>query len=167
MSEKVKVSKEQADLILSFIEDFNMNFNHMHLGTFVEALENGYEVEEEFGIGDWIFSKYNKDIGRVTEVGSSYLKYDDGFISNELHAFRHATEQEIAQEKKHRFWSGIGRDVDEYREGDAIMVYDSDHWRMQYVDTVVENVEIVDLAGMVWEPENVRLRHPVEQRLDQ
>lgn len=164
MSEKVKVSKEQADLILSFIEDFNMNFNHMHLGTFVEALENGYEVEEEFGIGDWIFSKYNKDIGRVTEVGSSYLKYDDGFISNELHAFRHATEQEIAQEKKRRFWEGLGREINEYKKGDIAKVEND----VREVNFVREDGK-VGFAGLmyIYATDEVTIITPVEKRLDQ
>ena len=134
---KVKITQEQARAIeerkrtnlldLSIIHHVNGKWkgatnyvlNDLTLDELIRALYIGYEVEETFEVGDWIVNIYNEDVGIVTELGSSYLKYDDG-LSDGFHNFRHATPEEIAEEKQRRLWYENGREVGEFKLNDVI-----------------------------------------------
>ncbi|MFD2658571.1 hypothetical protein [Gracilibacillus thailandensis] len=121
MSEKVKLTREYAHLIESFTEDFSMNFNKMPFETFVEALKNGYEVEEEWKEGDWVT---DPKTGRVAQIDQRGYDGEKAWVDDEEFNFfmnpRHSTEQEIAQEKERRFFARHDRDAWELRKGDLL-----------------------------------------------
>ena len=90
----------------------------------------GYEVEPEFKVGDVVVFEYGNEvhvIGEIIEIETEDFiaaKVDDPkFPVPQLIAvskLRHTTESEIAQEKERRFWSGLGREVNEYKIGDVV-----------------------------------------------
>lgn len=114
--------QEQIDYLINihpYIKRPDKAIADMSTATLAKALLIGYEVEPEFKRGDWVKNVYNDDVGIVTELGSSYLKYDDG-LSDGFHNFRHATPEEIAEEKQRRFWHENGREIWEIKEEDIL-----------------------------------------------
>lgn len=77
--------------------------------NFINLLHYGYEVEMEFGVGDWVVIKLDGEIKKIT--GITFALGIDGdvccfnldgsgmFIHSEI---RHATESEITKEEKRR-----------------------------------------------------------------
>src|SRR5699024_6944380 len=83
---KESIVKEKASRLKTrgsyMLDENNIVFNDMAFETLVKALYIGYEVEEAFEVGDWVwYSAYYEDerIGRVTEIGEDYIKYDIGY----------------------------------------------------------------------------------------
>jgi len=127
MTEKVKVTKEQAEAI----EEFQKTVHE--LGISLDELkvifESGYEVKPEFKVGDW-FVYIGKD-GEVAE----YIKkgftgqveaVHYGFITDGYHRFynseiRHATPSEITEEKERRWWKKHGREFRQLKQNDLII----------------------------------------------
>src|SRR5690625_1877119 len=144
--EKVKLTQEQADAIKKlkaeasnkeiiymntspfggiYLDKDKQTIFEMDLDELIRALYVGYEVELEIKVGDWVFIDYGE---AGTEIG--FIK---GWI-NEPHSFyidkchfganvneaRHATLEEIAEEKERRWWEKHGRDVWELKQGDII-----------------------------------------------
>ena|SRR5690625_750606 len=106
--EKVKVTKRESELIDSFKEDFKMNFYGMDFVKFVSALKDGYEVEPEFKVGDWVLTKVTNHIGKITGFSNITNYYDiEGIQTDNI---RHATPEEIAEEKERRWWKKHGRE---------------------------------------------------------
>src|SRR5690606_2191821 len=122
--EKVKLTREQAEAIeylkklLSDTSERKQNLqlikekldhdyhwespnfkaaNEIPDDIFIAALHYGYEVEPEFKVGDWVVntsSGYIKLIENEREanfLNNDYIKY---------HELRHATPEEIAEEKE-------------------------------------------------------------------
>ncbi|OEH52944.1 hypothetical protein AQ616_18745 [Oceanobacillus sp. E9] len=149
--EKVKVTKEQAGEIKDHVsrnsEDLvfklhlsNPNgwtgtskvLNGMDITTMAKALYIGYEIEPEFKVGDWVvvtFDLHNSygQIKQITKVEKScavgrdvYFELDGGgcYYPNEI---KHATTEEIKQEKERRWWAKHGREVWELKMGDTLI----------------------------------------------
>ncbi|WP_163579084.1 hypothetical protein [Gracilibacillus saliphilus] len=189
MSEKVKITRKQADRLRETItygdkstliqtiantpkyelESYNQCLATLSLDELIRALYIGYEVEKKFKPKDWIYidakgTHNNKPmVAQIDFIIPPRLQLDNVWhIFMSSSHIRHATEEEIAQEKKRRFWSGIGRDVDEYRTGD--IVYDEDKEAMEVI-----NVRDVYLDFKGFSPckiEKCTLICPVEKRLD-
>lgn len=140
---KVKLTREQArELEYYKLDgeeqiDYLVNVHHNKLRPDLEisklttseiakALYIGYEIEEEFKSGDWIVNNQGRVL-QVTEVyledGNEIVEANDGQVfTYRLGAefVRHATPDEIAEEKERRWWAKHGREVWELRKGDVI-----------------------------------------------
>src|SRR5690625_2899401 len=101
------------------ISGVNEIVREIGMEDFLKALYIGYEVEREFKVGDWVKHLYKDDVGVFTELGRSYIKYDDGY-SDSINNFRHASPEEVAKEKRRRWWASHGRDVRELKGHDVL-----------------------------------------------
>ncbi|MDN4609145.1 hypothetical protein [Sporosarcina highlanderae] len=138
MSGKVKLTQKQSEGIEAMLRSGNWTheqliekhargmewsgmqaskLNGIPLLTFVDALRIGYEVEEEYKVGDWVFILNVSKIGKVVRVGNDFVEVDNGMVPS-FGFFRHATPEEIKAEKERRVWKEIGREVGEFRDGD-------------------------------------------------
>ena len=191
---KVVLTKEQAEAIetlkkeKSFREIIKLNLHantwggtyvekpkriivKMNFDDLIKALYIGYEVKPEFKVGDWVYHQSDGIVSQITRVNFNKLVSDaintdghKGWISCE--DIRHATSEEIKQEKERRWWEKHGREVWELKEGDIL------------VETALNfPVEIHKVDDYVWfskfdnRPKNVvKETHKVvcfvEQRLD-
>lgn len=139
--------------------------------TFVKAVVVGYEVEPEFKIDDWVVVENHGDewIAKVAKVYCERSVYVDccPYVDNKnCYAFsklRHATKEEIAQEKKRRFWSGLGRYVEQYRDSDIILNPDGE---IDEIRGVKEDGLIVSRTYGKFEKSEAKLICPSETRLD-
>ena len=109
MSEKVKLTKEQAKHIDGFIDAHNKGLLPssltVSLSLLADTIKYGYEVEPEFKVGDYVTKIDTKRVGRIQKIkGKSCLIEGDGrwYFDNLKHYFRHATPEEIAEEKERR-----------------------------------------------------------------
>lgn len=139
MTEKVKITREQAeaikwlkervftaeDVIVSHATrpnnwtlDQNKALNGMPLLNLIDAYRFGYEVEEEYKVGDWVADTLSGSIGKVVRVGNDFVELDGGEVPSFDYA-RHATPEEIKAEQERRVWAKIGRGVMEFRHGDS------------------------------------------------
>lgn len=156
--EKVKVTQEQADAIDLFtftgntLEGFSRkrksfsnafkSIKELTVDEMAKALFIGYEVEPEFKVGDWV--SYDNGIAGwmtkvVVQIEGSYLHLTPTGMLLKKFA-RHATAEEIAKEKQHRWWNSHGREVWELRRGDIIqknetngVTYEVTHTRDDYI----------------------------------
>lgn len=138
--EKVKITQEQADAVQQMVTRYSkpnvirghitgarggefQPLNEMPLHDLIQAVYIGYEVEETFEVGSWVVVDWN-DTGektyQVKEIGKdNRIKIEDCLFPP-FRIVRHATPEEIKAEKERRLWKSIGREVGEFREGDAI-----------------------------------------------
>lgn len=117
--EKVKVTRAQAEAIDYFKKTFVENREtSMSNEKLARALSKGYEVEPEWKAFDWYYNESKK------EVHQASVKLAEGFNEYpELYKhIRHATEQEIAQEKERRWWSEHDRGYREFKKGDVLKI---------------------------------------------
>lgn len=132
--EKVKLTSLQANEIEALMrEPFNNTKDELLVGhtahggfsklkalgvdlpLLAKALYIGYEVEPEFEVGEWAF---NKQTNRFFEVAEGYEdKMNLDIIKKYL---RHATPEEIAEEKKRRWWKSHNRNVWELKRKDVL-----------------------------------------------
>lgn len=177
MSEKVKVTREQADAIerrmtktditisvRQHLEGWsvqgNRPLNALSLDEFIRALYIGYEVEPEFKHDDPVMVKWKgrededlwyvmKDLGEVVKIYNE----SGNFNMAGYDIVRHATETEIAAEKERRMFAENGRDYWELKINDVLSFPPGD------VETVVKNVigngEKVHIFGDWEDIENV------------
>ncbi|QAS52404.1 hypothetical protein [Halobacillus litoralis] len=158
--EKIKITKEQyedfkhftngrhADPVMrDFIEHKpNINYSLDEDFTpqqFALLLCGWYEVQELYGIGDWIVyeNEYHTCVMEVTGTKSGHIVvdgYHQGFqnlneISINSPLIRLATPEEEEQEKERRKWAEIGREVNEYKGGDLIH-YEDDFQEVEHVE---------------------------------
>src|SRR5690625_4301046 len=96
-------------------DTFAEPINEMDFDTLVKALYIGYEVEPEFKVGDWVF---NNGTDRTFQLNESTVNALNEYKNMEH--IRHATDEEIAQEKERRWWKKHNRDVWELKEGDVL-----------------------------------------------
>lgn len=135
--EKVRLTKEQADAIERFKsepkadlvkqhvlwkwESVGKSLNDLTIDELIRALYIGYEVEPQLKVGDWIHDNITNRVAKIDERG-----YDGEFawVDDEFHNFftdfRHATLDEIAEEKQRRWWEKHGRNVWELRVDDVL-----------------------------------------------
>lgn len=121
--EKVKLTQEQADAI----ETLKEKAKGMLVVDLLEALKNGYAVEEEYKVGDWVVYKSAQKGLIICKVESvSGVKVDTDYVASNGYKqsfgksqIRHATPEEIKAEQERRVWARIGREVNEWRKGDV------------------------------------------------
>lgn len=135
--EKVKITKKQEEAMDLTPFDLIHDLYHGHYyykGTHEEqeqdvlkvlkAYINGYEVEPEFKVGDWI---YNTKAKRVAQIDHRFGNGDELWVDDEefnfyhLNDSRHATPEEIKQEKERRFFNEHGRKPWELKVGDVLV----------------------------------------------
>lgn len=114
-----------------FVGDY-APFNSLSIEDMAKALYIGYEVEEEWQTGDWVVTKsgYIGEIEFINEIeGWANIGYSKDTLKRGVclaktfnldEIKRHATEQEIAQEKERRFFARHGRKLWELRKGDLL-----------------------------------------------
>lgn len=139
MTGKIKLTQEQADAIQEWLlqkygnkaELLNAHaqvvgkqggwpegnpyesFNGLDQSDMARALLIGYEVKENYKVGDWVVYE-----GEVMEI----VAVEFAEILNKNNAEReipHATPKEIKAEKERRVWKSIGRKVGEFKRGDV------------------------------------------------
>ncbi len=155
-------------------ETQNRCLNDLSLDTLARVLytPDSYEVIPQYKVGDWVVYAHDNSIWEITKDtyndGTHINLMNGNEIMNVVSAnhLRHATPEEIAKEKKRRFWDKLGREVDEYKEGDIVSYRDL---FTPLIDVEVNNckVHFPSDSGRFDVPiEDVRLSIPVEQRLD-
>src|SRR5699024_5720744 len=169
MSEKVKLTREQAEAIKSIRGDINGGFtpgnirtqlkkqwmskpyatlNELPFEQFIVAVLGDYEVEETFEVGDLVVReregiKHEKDLyrkGRLFEIYAIDENLSCPVICKEMgghvkESLRHATPEEIAEEKQRRWWSKYGREVWELKEND-LLYYDDEFKEVEGVSEI-------------------------------
>lgn len=143
---KIRLSKEEAVAIEKFLKhgdndiatmidgheqgmwlDKYTPLNGLATSDLARALLIGYEVEEEFKVGDWVAKKDGKRfangllIAKVEKVRKDYVTHSSNMGAS-LEALRHATPEEIKAEKERQLWKSIGREVGEFRVGDVVLL---------------------------------------------
>ena len=143
--EKVKLTQEQADTIEDLKKKYSseqivgtnvrgrvhnrpVKLAELNLDTLIRALYIGYEIEETFEIGDWVYVRgifdASPEVAKVTNVYANRIVLDNGFDlgkgSVTPETVRRATESETAAEKQRRWWANRYREVYEYRENDVV-----------------------------------------------
>src|SRR5699024_844646 len=115
MSEKVILTKEQAEAIetkkstgsaavAKHLEGWtwkeNKCLNDLSMEQFVKALYIGYEVEETFKVGDWVYVEVPKEelpnVYKIMRVDNYSVNLDRFYGNHKKNAIRHATPEEIA-----------------------------------------------------------------------
>lgn len=143
---KVTITEEQASEIEKRKQNFSNEstikkhlegweykriLNSLTLDELIRALYIGYEINPEFKVREWVTvidhecEKYvgitalvtNTNALKLTPIG---LDFDNGNQVFKLHEVRHATPEEIAEEKQRRFWHENGRGVGEFKKNDVI-----------------------------------------------
>ncbi|WP_077325719.1 hypothetical protein [Virgibacillus siamensis] len=127
---KVKLTEYEAKIVKDFEKDYD-SYGNVPMSKIVDALCNGYEVEPEYKVGDYVTRiitgqnarpQDDKNLleGRtfvISEVADDFVT-DEGGMKHLMWNIRHATESEIAEEKERRWWAEYGRGVKEYKKGD-------------------------------------------------
>lgn len=195
MSEKVKVSHRQNIALDEMKNQNNDDWfinNHqsacgydenwsslekLSVAELSRALYIGYEVEEEYKIGDWVFVDWNLSDGEVYEV----IDIEKGCVRIDwkgnqwpsMDIVRHATEEEITQEKERRFWNSLGRDVWELKLGDILSRSHEDFAESITVKEIKDDINHIVFFEETFSKHihtvrnKFKLACPVEQRLDQ
>lgn len=144
--EKIKVTQAQADAIegLSHVVSRDNIMNHhreirsnngaswfrlkeLSAADLARALYIGYEVEEEYKVGDWVaFIKLSGDhiISKVKSVSAEEVMTDHVSSNGYKQKFyketiRHASPEEIKEELERRAWESISRKVNDWKYGDC------------------------------------------------
>lgn len=110
----------------------------MPLLKLVDALRIGYEVEQQFKVGNWVVRKTNQEderlpfrTGRVFKIkgfiNGHYL--DNEEFRHDSEALRYATSEEIKAEIERQLWKSIGREVGELKENDLV-IYENKYFRL-------------------------------------
>src|SRR5699024_1357843 len=128
MTEKVKITREQAKVIESKMAfrhmsikyhvmnnwdtDYEPCLNNLTLDELIRAFYIVYEVEPIFEVGDWV-----KDTSTNAVIKINDSQHRHNLIVPRHTPIRHATPEEIAEEKQRRWWAKHGREVWELSEG--------------------------------------------------
>lgn len=136
--EKVKITQVQADAIEIIKRDMKsanyfvdnlmiqlnkewtepklVKLNKLSIKEYLDALYIGYEVEPNFEVGDWI-----KDTETNAVLQIKNKQHRNNCLDRRIVSLRHATQEEIEQEKERRWWKKNGREVQELKQGDILM----------------------------------------------
>src|SRR5699024_6673411 len=123
----------------------NRCLNDLSILDMARALYEGYEVEETFKVGDWV-----KDTSTNAVIKIKDRQHRNNINDPRYSTVRHATPEEIAEEKQRRWWAKHGREVWELREND-ILYYD---------DEFKEVEEVAGIGAIMLSSERVYL--PIE-----
>ena|SRR5699024_1514479 len=184
MNEKVQVTPKQAKglscirdrelAIEKYFNDLNMGYDlgDLSLNELIKALYIGYEIKKEFKVGDWVVNTISNYGGIVRKAGRKILEvemtYGKEFVLWGEKFTRHATPQEITEEKQRRWWAKHGREVWELRKGDVLK---SENTRLIYGIADVKDSSILFVNESKFKTKNMIKRFYkvlcfAEQRLD-
>ncbi len=188
--EKIKLTQEQADAISKLLKKMTADrlidthikqiwkeeydaLNYMEVSKVARAVLVGYEVIPQYKVGEWVVNIHSGEIGQVeafTNVKGSLGNSERIIVNNVVNypdSFRHATPEEIQQEKKRQFWDKLGREVDEYKAGDVVSVLKNKR-SITFLNTYELENSKVSFPGNAgyYSLKDIRLVTPVEQRLD-
>ena len=115
----------------------------------------GCEIKPEFKVGDFVhvtWSNTNPGIYNVVETGVRSVDGDwngvkidwFGHPNPSLDIIRHATPEEIAQEKERRWWKSHNRDVWELRESDILSIDGYENVTMVVKEVIHENITLLN-----------------------
>ena len=164
-NEKVKLTRPQAaaiERIKSNSVQFNIEkheskswrdlsgLNDLSTEELALALFIGYEIKEEFKVGDWVIHDIKK-IGKVKKINDDVITIDVelgytrnngelAYVNTLARYFRHATPEEIAKEKERRWWTKHNRKPWELKMGDVLIYEES----LSELPEVIEIVEVAD-----------------------
>src|SRR5699024_10941610 len=158
--EKVKLTQEQAWMIENHRGAFEslMRKHHMKncptyideltIQQVVDAYFGGYEVEETFEVMDWVTSVSGATC-QITKIRGdeiwghwNKLTVTENYIKKVN--VRHATPEEIAEEKQRRWWAKHDRNLWELREGDILISKKKPHsCVVKFVEATDENATLL------------------------
>ncbi|WP_080875577.1 hypothetical protein [Oceanobacillus timonensis] len=141
-----------------------------------------YEVIPQFKVGEWVRHD-DGEVGKITKIEESSGQtlifidiedikrmyfWEEKYICDPERFFRHATPEEIQQEKKRRFWDRIGRKEDEYKEDDFIVDEHGDYGFIESKKTTdIYRVRMIrSNQSVVTHFEEMRLVTKADERLD-
>ncbi|RDW17613.1 hypothetical protein CWR48_13940 [Oceanobacillus arenosus] len=145
---KVKVRASQAQMIENHrnaFETLMLKRMDENCGTVLDdvrvydvarAFFIGYEVEPEFKVGDWVVYEQ----GNVGQYGDKPIVLKNPVV-------RHATPEEIAQEKERRWWKLHGREVWELKQGDILRRPEDEHTMVVTSVGRAEDMTVVNYEG--------------------
>lgn len=123
------------------------------------ALLIGYEAEETFKVGDWVVweTEYETltlkiEKIKVRETGMKVFSTDEFSME---YIKRHATPEEIKAEKERRVWKSIGREVREFRVGDA-------YENLNGLTHTIDRIERILVVEGLYEKGKLKGFYPVE-----
>jgi hypothetical protein len=150
MTEKVRITQEQATAIeylrdtkfhdegiiashakrpMGWEANYTESLNGLPLLTLVDALRIGFEVEEEYKVGDWkkvVLPNGKWAIGQIDTLAFDDILFNYLDENTEWQRVRqpgkasvNPTPEEIKAEQERRVWEKIGRKPEEFRKGDA------------------------------------------------
>lgn len=141
-NEKVKVTPKLANLIKNTLDKYPKdqivrNYDsigcayrkEIDLDTLIRALYIGYEVELDYKANDWVVVNNHGDIwtakiAKITHDEIAVYVDECPYVDNKQYyvfsKLRHATHEEIQQEKERRWWTRNGRNVWELKKGDLL-----------------------------------------------
>ena len=170
MTEKVRVTREQAEMIKKHKEADNLErllWKHRMLGCItcidelttqqvVDAYFDGYKVEPEFETGEWVVCEdgyigqieFINEIEKWANIGYSKDTKERGVCLattyDLIDIIRHATPEEIAEEKQRRWWSKHDRNLWELKEGDILISKKKPHsCIVKFVEATDENATLL------------------------
>src|SRR5699024_1112184 len=127
--------------------DYERCLNNLTLDELIRAFYIGYEVEESYEVGDWVYVEAPKEglpnVYQVMTADKYSVNLDRLYGNFKKSKLRHATPEEIAEEKQRRWWAKHGRDVWELREGDCLISKHDKH------TCQVKFVEASDKVGVL------------------
>lgn len=126
---KVILTEDQAKII----EETKFALAGFSNEILVRCLNGEYEIKPRFKVGEYIVyeNEIVKNVMQIINIDSDdiivepiYTGFEDyNRVSVNSPLIRHATPEEIAEEKERRWWKKHGRDVREVRSGDIIYSY--------------------------------------------
>lgn len=125
------------------------------------------EYKEPFKIYDWVINIENGETFKIDHIVDGQYAEEFSFtdpIKYPLQYLRHATQEEIKQEKERRKWDLIGRKPNEYKIGD-IITEKRDPCAGWFVEDVGEDY-ILDNDMDKFQLKDIYLICPVENRFD-
>ena len=167
--EKVKLTKEQVTALEKAINDYGIDttmndhsphnwggclspLNELKTHQMARALYIGYEVEETYKVGDLVVHIPTGIIGEISHVNGNWINFfhsdEQKAVNISVNDLRHATPEEIAEEKQRRWWAKHGRDVYEFKSGDLI---DHEHYVVEVMEVRSDmlRVEINAAVGTI------------------
>ena len=128
-----------------------------------------YEVEQPFKVGDWVVDEGLNRVGKLEHYNEDtfiveWVTGTESYYKHKSLLIRHATPEEIAQEKERRRWAEFGRNPDEYGLGDIVKIKGSVGVQV-IIDTINDGWELSGSVGTIYN-DQITLVCPVEWRMD-
>lgn len=176
--EKIKLTQEQADLIeeiKSWQSEEHQSINYLSAEDLAKCIlaPDSYEVIPQIKVGDWTtydngpYANPRYATRQVVDFDEDLVYFDEDRCMP-VSAVRKATAEEESDAKKRQFWDGLGREVDEWKDGD-IVTHNGYFTNISVLDIqqgVARFPTYSDDGERIVPIQTVCLATPVEQRLD-